>query len=302
MAVEIPISRAAETASVVCAGHVNWDVTLYVGTLPEPDGEAMISNHSQAGGGSASNTAAVLAGLDIDPVLLGSVGDDEYESLVRRELDEIGVDCTYLRAVSGGATTVKYLVVDDSGQVMVLANEGANEAFAASDLPAARLGDATHLHLTSQQPETAHTLSTRARNADISVSFDPGRRLGERNYARVADLADVLFLNDTEAETARERGLLDDRDGITVFKRGANGAEVRGDGETVSHPGFDVEPVDTAGAGDAFAAGFIAASLDGSDCDDALAVGNACGALAANSVGARTELSWDTIAKVRTQR
>lgn len=301
MTVRTPISTTDGEASVVCAGHVNWDVTLYVDRLPEPDGEAVIADQSQAGGGSASNTAVVLAGLDVDPILLGSVGDDEYESLVRSELDELGVDCTYLHSRSDGATTVKYLVVDDRGQVMVLANEGANEAFRARDLPDRRLADATHLHLTSQHPETARELATRALEAGTSVSFDPGRRVGEREYESVIELADIIFLNDSEADTARKRGYLEDMDWMTVLKRGAGGAEVWTDGRMVSHPGYDVDPVDTAGAGDAFAAGFIAASLDGADCESSLAVGNACGALAAKSVGARTELSWADVDGVRSQ-
>lgn len=285
--------------TVVCAGHVNWDVTLYVDTLPAPDGEAVISNQTQAGGGSASNTAAVLSCLDLDPVLLGSIGDDEYAPLVHRELTEVGVDCQYLRAIPDGATTVKYLVVDESGQVMVLANEGANEAFRAEDLPAERLQGASYLHLTSQDPETARALAQRAIEAAVPVSFDPGRRIDRRDFGAVMDMADLLFLNDIEATTARDRGLLAGNDGVTVLKRGSEGAELWNGAESIEHPGFDVDPVDTAGAGDAFAAGFLAARLGGSDYRDALAVGNACGALAVQSIGARTDLSWETIADYR---
>ncbi|PSP36951.1 sugar kinase, partial [Halobacteriales archaeon QH_2_66_30] len=120
---------------VVCAGHVNWDVTLRVDRLPAPDGEAVIGGQAESGGGSAANTAAVLAGLDCDPLLLGSVGDDRYAERTRRELTEAGVDCSHVQTAAGEATTIKYLVVDEDGEVMVLANDGANEAFTADDLP-----------------------------------------------------------------------------------------------------------------------------------------------------------------------
>ncbi len=63
---------------VICAGHVNWDVTLRVDALPEPDGEARITDRSRSGGGSASNAAVALAGLDADPPVLGSVGRDDH--------------------------------------------------------------------------------------------------------------------------------------------------------------------------------------------------------------------------------
>ena len=64
---------------VVCAGHVNWDVTLRVEALPEPDGEAAIVEQSGSTGGSAANVARVLAGLGVDPIIVGSVGADGHE-------------------------------------------------------------------------------------------------------------------------------------------------------------------------------------------------------------------------------
>ena len=277
--------------TVVCAGHVNWDVTLYVDRLPSPDGESVITDQVQSGGGSASNTAVVFAGLGLQPVLLGSVGDDRYARLVRKELSDVGVDCTNLKRASDGETTVKYLVVDEEGRVMVLANEGANEAFASGDLPEETLAGASHLHLTSQRPRTAYELARDAVAADIPVSFDPGRRLGARDYGDVIRLADVVFLNEEEADTAREEGLLAENDSMTVIKRGEGGAEAHVDGRTITHPGFEVDPVDTAGAGDAFAAGFLATRLDDGSIERALEVGNACGALAVRSFGARTRLS-----------
>ena len=278
--------------TVVCAGHVNWDVTLSVDRLPPPDGEAAIADQTSSGGGSASNTAVGLAELGHRPVLLGSVGDDDYGPLVRNELTDFGVDCTYLETVPDGVTTVKYLVVDEAGQVMVFANDGANEAFDAETLPGSVLAGAAHLHLTSQRPETATRLAQRAKDCGIPVSFDPGRRLDGREYEAVYRLAEMVFLNEHEAETAQAQGVLDECSGVTVVKRGAHGAHASRDGERVSHPGYPADVVDTAGAGDAFAAGFIAARLDGEPLDSALAVGNACGALATQSKGTHTTLSW----------
>jgi ribokinase len=80
-----------------------------------------------------------------------------------------------------------------------------------------------------------------------------------------------------------------------VLKHGPDGAEVRrGDGRT-AHPGYPIDVVDTTGAGDAFAAGFIAASVTGAGDHRALAVANACGAMASKAPGARTSLTWAEI-------
>ena len=275
-------------ARVLCAGHVNWDVTLQVDRLPGPDGEACIVDQRQSGGGSASNVAVLLAGLDVETTLLGSVGADEYGWLAARELDRAGVETVLVETER--ATAVKYLVVDEDGEVMVLGNDGANEAFAADDLETGTLAETDRLHLTGQRPSTAAELARRASDAGCPVSFDPGRRLDERDYEPVLAHTDLLLLNDREADLAVEAGLLSAVDRVVV-KHGAGGAEVHTDDGTVTHPGFAVDPVDTTGAGDAFAAGFLTAQLSGSD-DYALAVGNACGALAARTAGARLHASW----------
>ena len=284
-------------ARVLCAGHVNWDVTLRVDALPVPDGEAAIAARSQAGGGSASNTAAGLVGLGVETALAGSVGDDEHGSLVRRELSTLGVDCGPLRTVDGD-TTVKYLVVGEDGRVMVLADDGANEAFTAGAVPDEQFAESDSLHLTGQSPETAATLAERAAGAGLTVSVDPGRRVCDRDYGTAVAHAEYLFVNGRELECARERGLVARAD-ATVCKRGGDGASLHGSDE-YSHPGYDVDPVDTTGAGDAFAAGFLAAVIDGRSREDALAVGNACGALASLTVGARVSLTWDAIERVQT--
>ncbi|KAB1187957.1 MULTISPECIES: carbohydrate kinase family protein [Haloferax] len=300
---------------VICAGHVNWDVTLRVDALPEPDGEATVESRVGAGGGSAANVASGLVGLDLPTSLLGSVGDDEYGHAAIAELASKGVDCSHIVSVDHGPTTVKYIVVDADGEVFVLGSPGVNEAFEASDLSTDALVEADHLHLTSQSPGTAAALARRALDAETTVSFDPGRRIGDRGYTEALRLVDYVFLNDREAATAlgeaaeshpnggkRRRhdgpggngGVVGDAldDTTLVLKHGPKGAEVRDEDERHVHPGYPVDAVDTTGAGDAFAAGFIAARLDGRSYERSLAVANACGALTAAEPGARTQLSW----------
>lgn len=291
-------------ARIIAAGHLNWDVTLRVEALPEPDGEAQITSQRRSGGGSAANVASALAGFEVPVSLLGSVGDDDHGLLAKRELDRAGVDVSGVLTVEGGATTVKYLVVDQGGEVMVLANEGVNEAIGPEDVDESAVAEATHLHLTSQRPETAAYLVDLAATHDVSVSFDPGRRLGDRGYGPLLDRVDVLFLNDREAVAALPETedtpaeVVAGTDRIIVVKHGSEGATVYTPDGTYSHPGFGIEPVDTTGAGDAFAAGFLAIAVGGLvlegredpsvDYERALEVGNACGALAACEEGART--------------
>ena len=278
---------------VIAAGHVNWDVTLRVEALPEPDGEAQLVSQRRSGGGSAANVACALAGFDADPGLVGSVGDDENGLLARRELDSAGVDLRGLQVVADAETSVKYLLVANDGEVMVLGNDGANEAVTPKSVNTDYATAADHLHLTSQRPDTAAHLAELAADAGATVSFDPGRRLGERDFSGALARADVVFVNDREAgsvidsdESYAESG---HNDRVVVVKHGAEGATVHTPEGSYDHPGFGVDPIDTTGAGDAFAAGFISVLLDHpGDYERALEFANACGALAAREEGART--------------
>jgi len=281
---------------VLSAGHVNWDVTLRVDRLPVPDGEASIHSQRGAGGGSAGNVAAALASLGVASGIVGSVGDDEYGMLARRELEREGVDCAGLREVDGDTST-KYLLVDDDGEVAVLGNDGVNEAVAPEAVDPDRVEAANHLHLTSQRPETAARLASVADEAGLTISVDPGRRLPERDFSSAIDRADVIFLNDREAEAALEAEYpaSDFADRVVVIKHGGEGAEVHTPEATYSHPGFDVPVTDTTGAGDAFAAGFVAVLREGGDYERALEFANACGALAARTEGAKTSPSRNEV-------
>jgi len=295
--------------SILCAGHINWDVTMFVDSLPDPDGEVTIDRLVQSGGGSAANVAAGLVGLETAARLYGSVGGDDTGALALRELDRTGVDCGHVFIDPEGTTSVKYLVVDETGELMMFSNTGANESFCTADISAELFRGIDHLHLTSQSPEMASRLARLASDLGISVSFDPGRRVADRGYSDALASTELLFLNQREADLVDEAGVLSPTsptDVTVVVKHGGDGASVHTPASSYSHPGFSVEPVDLTGAGDAFAAGFLSTvcgdgslDLSATDLVDALAVGNACGALAAQTVTARTELSSSAVTELR---
>lgn len=284
---------------VICAGHANWDVTLQVDHLPAADSEASIHDQRSGGGGSAANTAVSLAQLGLPSGIIASVGDDRDGRAARSELRENGVDTTGLQVVDG-QTAVKYLVVAPDGEAFVLGTDGANERIDPESVPSSLIENADHLHLTGQDPETAFRLAERANSAGLSVSFDPGRRCTGRSYDRTLERSDIVFLNRYE----RDRIDVPD-DCVLIRKHGSDGATVETPEETHHHSGFSIDAIDTTGAGDAFAAGFLFIALSGSESEpvsdseikysSALAVGNACGALAARVPGTRPGLSWEAI-------
>ncbi|MFC6730240.1 carbohydrate kinase family protein, partial [Natronoarchaeum mannanilyticum] len=207
-------------ARVLTAGHVNWDVTLALDRLPRPDGESLVTAQYRSGGGSAANVAVALAGLDVETSVIGSVGDDENGLLVRRELDDAGVGIDGLATVADAVTSVKYLLIADDGEVAMLGNDGVNEAVGPEDVDSERVRSVDHLHLTSQRPETAARLAEIAADAGVPVSFDPGRRLPDRDFSRTFELADLVFCNDREAAAVADLAESLAADCTVVVKRG----------------------------------------------------------------------------------
>lgn len=273
---------------VVCAGHVNWDVALRVDRLPCADGEAQIYDRTESGGGSAANVGVALAGLDCDAVVLGSVGDDEFGDRAVERLHDAGVETEVL--VVDGETATKYILVDEDGEVALLGSDGANEALEPGDVSPSVLDGADAVHLTGQRPSTAARIARLAAERDLPVTFDPGRRVTDRDYGAVLEHTDLLFA------TEREAAVIDAEIPWRVTKHGQHGAAMTCPDGQFEHDGYRVETtLDSTAAGDAFAAGFLAVWLDDGDPERALRVANACGALAANAEGARIELSWDRV-------
>ena len=134
-----------------------------------------------------------------------------------------------------------------------------------------------------------------AKHMGLTTSFDPNsdpEREWGRGINEVLAQTDVLFLNETEArELTRARSvrgalkILAQAVPCAVIKLGPRGAVAIKDGEVASAPGFKVEALDTTGAGDSFAAGFVSTYLRGHSLADCLRAGNACGALSTLKAG-----------------
>ena len=274
----------------ICAGHVNWDIRLRLDQLPTSERESRIKRRHESGGGSAANVAVGLAQLGNESHFLGAVGSDDQGEKAIARLEAAGVE-THVR-VTDHETTSKYILVDDEGDVALLGTDGANECFEAEDLPPAVLESASALHLTAQPAETARKLAERVPENAV-VSFDPGRRADHRDHEAVLSWVDLLLVTEAEAQSIAVDVP------ATVIKRGADGAVFEGPEGTIESAGIDIDaPIDTTGSGDAFAAGFLSVWVETRDTTRALAVGNACGALAARREGPDANLSWERIAEL----
>lgn len=288
---------------VVCVGDIITDVlaVLKAPLAPDSDTPARIQ---VAGGGQAANTAAWLAAAGADVTLVGAVGDDQAGRDRIAELTAAGVRVQ--AQICPDAATGAIVVLSDAQARTMITDRGANLLLAPSAIDAG-LTSATRLHLSAYtllDPDSRtaglHALA-QARAQGIAVSVDaasaePLRQVGAPAFFSWVRPADILLTNVDEAlvlagqgdPETQARRLAEAVAGSAVVKLGGHGAVwALRSGEVMRVPAPQVQAVDTTGAGDAFAAGLIAASAAGATPEEALRRAAELGARAVTTLGAR---------------
>jgi 2-dehydro-3-deoxygluconokinase len=270
-------------------------------------GEALDVQGPRAGtGGAEANLAIGLARLGAPVTWLGRVGDDEAGRLIARTLHDEGVDARIvvdpeaptgmLRKTSPapGRTEIEYHRAGSAGSRLRPA-----------DVDALRLGPADILHLTGITPALSasaraavmHALDL-ADAAGAAISYDVNHRTrlwstddAAPVHRAIAARARVLFAGldearllcgDAENPLGALAALGPDE---VILKRGTSPALALIDGVRYSRPAVRVDVVDTVGAGDAFAAGYLAERLAGLDVAGRLATAVCTGALVCTHAG-----------------
>jgi ribokinase len=277
---------------IVVVGDVVTDV-LAVLAAPLAPGSDTPAAIRLTGGGQAANTAAWLAWRRHPVTLVGAVGTDQAGDLRVAELTDLGVHCAVRRDPTVPTGTVVVLVA--AGERTMVTERGANLRLTPEDIDAALADapDATHLHLSgytlldaASRAAGRHALtSARERGLTTSVdvaSAEPLRRVGAAAFTSWVRGVDLLLANADEAAALTALA------GRVVVKRGPAGAVwAERDAPVVSAATRAVPVRDTTGAGDAFAAGLLAAWVSGADPALALTEATDLGALAVATLGAR---------------
>jgi sugar/nucleoside kinase (ribokinase family) len=286
---------------ILVVGDVMTDV-IVVPEGPVVKGSDRRATVRSRPGGSGANQAVWLGAMAADVVFAARVGHADkamYENYFRG----LGV-VPVLAADREQPSGVLVTIVDPDGERSFLTDRGANLNLCAEDLPESLLDDVGLVMVSGYSffapgPRAAvQELFGRARARGIPVAVDPASvgflvEVGVAQFLSWTEGADWIFANESEAEALTgvagyeaQMRALGQRFGTVVIKRGRLGAALGDrDGVRVMLPAPVVTVLDSTGAGDAFAAGFVAAHLAGDDETTALGKGIAAGARAVQSIG-----------------
>lgn len=292
----------------VVLGNITLDVICQ--TIDEVPRHESISfeNVVISPGGCGTNVAVGLAMSGIPTALIGKVGDDPAALMIAQYLKRTSLDLRYVRTDRAHPTAVSVGLVDSDAQPRFIHTPGANAFVTADDLNIAALvhDGARILHiggyfvLPGLLDERLASSLSEARSAGILTSLDVVQNvlMGEQKHVgqlwQCMPHLDYFLCNADEgrrltgikdykeaAKALRHRGAR-----TVIVKLGADGCWLDAEGITASIPAVKINVLDTTGAGDAFAAGLIAAILQGKDIRAACLAGNAAGARIAQTRGA----------------
>lgn len=249
-------------------GSANADLVVGLRRRPGP-GETVLGDDLRLiAGGKGANQAVAAARLGADVRFIGAVGADAHGDLVRAGLVQAGVELSGLRTVERPTGTAMITVTPDAENAIVVspganAEVGVQEIHALEESLAHAAVVLTCLEIPRPAVEAAAAVTRRA-GVRFAINLSPVVELGPATLA----LADPLIVNQHEAAALlgadagrgprrMARELLDSGPTSVVITTGAEGAVVACSDAALSVPARPVRPVDTTGAGDAFAGALV---------------------------------------------
>jgi sugar/nucleoside kinase (ribokinase family) len=270
----------------------------YVYRLPaapradSPTAKMRIRSHAVFCGGQTATAMAACAALGLRAGYLGAVGNDDSGRRLRAELEQRGVDVSHLLTRDCASRFAVITVDNQSGERVVLWDRDDRLNLAAADIAPAVIASARLVHVDDEDQEAAIVAATLARAAQVPATSDIERMTGH-TAALVSAVSIPIFnqhvLPELTGEADAERALRKVRRshaGLLCVTLGESGAMLLHGDELIHDEGFEIEAVDTTGAGDVFRAALICSLLRGDTPRTMLRFANAAAAVSCTRAGA----------------
>ncbi len=283
---------------VICLGHAALDRLYRIEAFPPHPTKVRAIEHIESGGGMAANAAATIARLGGKVELWSRIGEDDAGVKIRTGLKAYGVDIRYVQMFDEGRSSTSAIIVDDAGERLIVGNRDTNMPSGTSWLPLERVAKASAVladvrwleglrALFTQAPRRRrhHRARCRPRRPRGTVGSAGAHRLRNIFRAGVEGLRGGPGTGGGAGAGARQW------DRATPASRLARKATCGPTHTGTSRmPAFEVDVVDTTGAGDAFHGAFTLALVEGLDATRSARFACAAAALKCTRLGSRAGL------------
>ena len=292
---------------VIGIGALNYDILYVVERIAGPGEEVGIIDINKAPGGSAANTIVALARLGIDTGFVGVLGNDNEGDRIIDAFMREGVDVMIKRV--DGSTGAAIGFIDSKGERTLYIYPGVNDKLRINDIDMEFVANSKFVHMSSfvnrAQLEMLCELAMQLKESKSKLSFSPGMLCSKYELAdlcTIIERSEVVFLSENELESLvsgnnyenRASKLLDIGASIvcvTLGERGCYVVNTAAESYLVeAYPTADV--VDTTGAGDAFAAGFLYGLLHSKSIYECARAGNLLASYCIRRYGSRNGLPY----------
>ncbi|MEL6725243.1 MAG: ribokinase [Pseudomonadota bacterium] len=267
-------------------GSINLDLVASGVPLPRAGETVTGAQFAQHPGGKGANQALAARRLGAEVAMIGCVGDDTLAEPAMALLREDGVDVSAVMSEIGTTTGVALIAVSPEGENQITVASGANLRVSAQD--AADLEGVDIVLCQLEVPVSA-----------VEAAVRRAREVGAKSVVNLApaiavpdallEIADILIVNEIEA--AFYGDALHQGDGWVIVTLGKAGVVLYASGtERARVPAFDVDVVDTTGAGDTFCGALAVAIGEEMSPEAALRFASAAAALAVTRAGAQPSL------------
>jgi ribokinase len=289
----------------VVVGSLNMDLVVTGENIPKP-GETLSANHfTTIPGGKGANQAVACANLGANIKMVGRVGNDNFGKELKESLSLHNIDDSFVLVDKEASTGVALISVDKYGENSISAVYGANMSFPEEQFKVAKesLKGADFLLLQNEVPlELNISIAKYAKSKNIPVFWDPAPSNDES--IGIMEFCSYLTPNSIEAEKITGLNIKTPEQAvqaceaisrsypevIPLITLNKEGVAVFFDSNSKIIKGFEVDVIDTIGAGDAFIAGLAISIAEGNNFLDACNFANASAALSVTEQGAQTAM------------
>lgn len=278
-------------SKIVVIGSSSMDLVVTAPKRPTA-GETIIGESFKTiPGGKGANQAVASSRLGAEVIMIGRIGDDNYGEVILENLQKNNVDTKYVEPVTGEKSgTAHIILAEDDNSIIVVkgANDYVTPEYVENALDVIKYADIVLIQQEIPE-ETVEYVANICNELKVSLLLNPApaRRLSQN----IIDKASYITPNEHEAsllfEGLTKEEALRKYPNKLFITEGKNGVRYFNGQSEVLIPSYQVEVVDTTGAGDTFNAAFAVALSERKNIDDSIRFANRAASLSVTKFGAQ---------------